>query len=86
MFPFPRPKLIASVTVGDRGQIVIPSDARSTLGIEPGAKLLVFMLEDTGALLVTKPESFEEHAKNMHKHFEEMIADQDISNVKEEGE
>ncbi len=30
-----------SVTVGDRGQIVIPVEARQGLGIQPGDKLLV---------------------------------------------
>ena len=31
-----------AVTVGERGQIVIPVDARKMFGIEPGQKLLVF--------------------------------------------
>jgi AbrB family looped-hinge helix DNA binding protein len=30
-----------SVTVGERGQIVIPAEARTALGIQPGDKLLV---------------------------------------------
>ncbi len=30
-----------AVTVGERGQIVIPQAARETLGIKPGCKLLV---------------------------------------------
>jgi AbrB family looped-hinge helix DNA binding protein len=30
-----------SVTVGERGQIVIPAEAREELGIKPGDKLLV---------------------------------------------
>lgn len=31
-----------SVTVGERGQVVIPASAREVLGISPGDKLLVF--------------------------------------------
>lgn len=31
-----------SVTVGDRGQIVIPAEARHALGLQAGDKLLVF--------------------------------------------
>jgi len=31
-----------AVTVGERGQVVIPSDARKRFGVEPGDKLLVF--------------------------------------------
>lgn len=30
-----------SVTVGERGQIVIPAEARAELGIKPGDKLVV---------------------------------------------
>ena len=31
-----------AVTVGDRGQVVIPAEARKEFGIETGDKLLVF--------------------------------------------
>jgi AbrB family looped-hinge helix DNA binding protein len=31
-----------SVTVGERGQVVIPANARKTFQIDPGDKLLVF--------------------------------------------
>ena len=31
-----------STTVGERGQVVIPIEARKELGLEPGAKLVVF--------------------------------------------
>jgi len=31
-----------AVTVGERGQVVIPADAREALEISPGDKLLVF--------------------------------------------
>ena len=31
-----------SVTVGERGQVVIPASVREKLGISPGDKLLVF--------------------------------------------
>lgn len=35
------PIFYGSVTVGERGQIVIPAEARTELGISPGDKLLV---------------------------------------------
>jgi AbrB family looped-hinge helix DNA binding protein len=31
-----------AVTVGERGQVVIPAEARKQTGLEPGEKLLVF--------------------------------------------
>ncbi|MHB8994238.1 MAG: AbrB/MazE/SpoVT family DNA-binding domain-containing protein [Armatimonadota bacterium] len=33
---------MGSVTVGERGQVVIPAEARERLDIQPGDKLLVF--------------------------------------------
>ena len=35
-------KFYGSVTIGERGQIVIPVDARKDFGMKPGDKLLVF--------------------------------------------
>lgn len=34
-------RFFGAATVGERGQIVIPADARKKLGIHPGDKLLV---------------------------------------------
>jgi len=34
---------VGSVTVGERGQVVIPAEARERCGIEAGDKLLAFM-------------------------------------------
>jgi AbrB family looped-hinge helix DNA binding protein len=36
-------RFFGSATVGERGQVVIPADARKKLGIQPGDKLLVLM-------------------------------------------
>lgn len=33
---------MGAVTVGERGQVVIPAEARGALSINPGDKLLVF--------------------------------------------
>lgn len=66
---------MASVTVGERGQIVIPSEARLDLKIEPGTKLLVFMLPGKDALMVTRPEAFEERAKQMQDHFAKIVTE-----------
>jgi AbrB family looped-hinge helix DNA binding protein len=40
-----------SVTVGERGQIVVPAQARRDHGIEPGAKLLVLGSPDGIAIM-----------------------------------
>ena len=38
----PDPRFWGSATVGERGQVVIPADARQELDIKPGDKLLIF--------------------------------------------
>ena len=53
------PQLIGSVTVGERGQVVIPADARDEMKINAGDKLLVFKGPVEDVLIVAKPETFE---------------------------
>lgn len=45
-----------AVTVGERGQIVIPAEARRALDIRPGEKLLVFAPPGHEGLMVVKVE------------------------------
>ena len=48
-------RVFGTAKVGDRGQIVIPKEAREFYGIEPGDTLLLLGDEETG-LIVTRPE------------------------------
>ena len=50
-----RQQVFGTAKVGDRGQIVIPKEAREAYGIHPGDTLLLLGDEETG-LIVTKPE------------------------------
>jgi AbrB family looped-hinge helix DNA binding protein len=45
-----------STTVGERGQIVIPIEARKRLGIDLGDKLMVFGRPHGGGLVLMKAE------------------------------
>lgn len=42
-------KFYGAVTLGERGQIVIPQEARDEMGLQPGEKLLVFRQGPKGA-------------------------------------
>ena len=48
-------RVFGAAKVGDRGQIVIPKEARELFGIRPGDTLLILGEEDTG-LIVSRPE------------------------------
>ncbi len=54
------PKLYGTVTVAERGQVVIPAEARRDLEIEPGTKLLVFSGPDKKGLMFVKAEAMTE--------------------------
>lgn len=65
---FPKGKFISLVKVGEKGQIVIPKEARTLFGVQPGDTLLILGDEQTG-IIVTKPEVIEDAAMKI---FEEM--------------
>ncbi|MEO3889686.1 AbrB/MazE/SpoVT family DNA-binding domain-containing protein [Nonomuraea sp. B5E05] len=44
--------IVGTVKIGEKGQIVIPKDARDLLGIQPGDTLLVLVDTDQGIALV----------------------------------
>ena len=53
--------IFGTARVGDRGQLVIPKDAREFSGIKPGDTLLMLGDEENG-MIVTKPEGLSELA------------------------
>lgn len=64
-------RVFGTAKVGDRGQIVIPKEARDLYGIKPGDTLLLLGDEETG-LIVTQPEVLNN------------LANQILNNVKKE--
>jgi AbrB family looped-hinge helix DNA binding protein len=50
------PKFYGAVTVGERGQVAIPAEARRELEISPSTKLLAFGSLDAKALILVKIE------------------------------
>lgn len=52
-------KIYGAVTVNDKGQIVIPSEARKEFGIEPDAKLVVFGWGSRKVLFLMNADDFE---------------------------
>lgn len=54
-------RVFGTAKVGDRGQIVIPKEARDFFGIQPGDTLLILGKNETG-LIVTRPETLNDLA------------------------
>jgi AbrB family looped-hinge helix DNA binding protein len=64
-------RVFGTAKVGDRGQIVIPKEAREMFGIQPGDTLLIVGESETG-LIVSRPEALND------------LADKLLNNVKKE--
>ena len=54
-------RIFGTAKVGDRGQIVIPKEAREFFDIKPGDTLLILGNSETG-LIVTKPDALNDLA------------------------
>ena len=62
-------QVFGTAKVGDRGQIVIPKEAREFFGIKPGDTLLILGKHETG-LIVTRPETLNDLAAQIFESVE----------------
>ena len=65
----PKRHIFGTAKVGEKGQIVIPKDARTLFGIRPGDTLLILGDEQTG-IIVTKPDVIETAAAQIFEQME----------------
>ena len=63
-------RVFGTAKVGDRGQIVIPKEAREFFGIEPGDNLLILGKHETG-LIFTNPETLNDLAAQIFQTVEQ---------------
>ncbi len=76
-------KLYGTATVGSKGQIVIPADAREELGIKAGDRLYVVGSPDGGFLGLLKEASLETIVQHMSAQIESFRAIQTNNKEKE---
>jgi len=81
-------KLFGTATVGEKGQIVIPVEARNVLDLKVGDKLLVVSGPGNQGLLIMKPDVIRKFAKRMSEKFEKLqyFADSDVEDEEAQGE
>lgn len=60
-------RVFGTAKVGDRGQIVIPKEARELFGIKPGDTLLILGEANTG-LIISRPEVLSDLASVILSH------------------
>ena len=60
----PKRHIFGTAKVGEKGQIVIPKDARTLFCIQPGDTLLILGDEQTG-IIVTKPDVLRDAADDI---------------------
>ncbi len=64
-------QIYGTVKVGDRGQIVIPSEARKDFNIKPGDLLLVIAGRNKHGLAMVKADAMREFASKIMKGLEQ---------------
>ena len=63
-------RIFGTAKVGEKGQIVIPKEARELFGIKPGDTLLILGDEASG-IIVSRPGDMQELAEKIFKNMEE---------------
>ena len=80
------PIFYGAVTVGERGQIAIPAEARRELEITPGTKLVVLGGPDKRLLMMLKAEAVTEiltHTTALLSQFEQVLKTDSTENSKD---
>jgi len=63
--------IYGTVKVGDRGQVVIPSEARRDLNIKPGDRLLVMSGRNKRGIAMVKADAMREFVNRLMRGLEE---------------
>lgn len=71
LYGMPKGKhIFGTAKVGEKGQIVIPKEARERFGISPGDTLLI-LGDDESGILVTRPEVLHQAANQVFETMED---------------
>lgn len=67
-------KFWGSATVGTKGQVVIPAEAREVIGLKEGEKLLIVSPSDSEAIVIIRPNILEQHLKAMQTNIDKILS------------
>lgn len=74
MHPHHDISLIGTVTVGPKGQVVIPAEVRTSLNIKPGDKLVALSIRGKQAVAFVPEDCLQDLIDKMGKHVEALRA------------
>jgi len=77
-------KFMGTATVGERGQIVIPAEARKRHGIETGDKMLIIATPDGKGLVLFKIDEFRDRITSLLEGIQR-VETEFLSETKSEG-
>lgn len=61
--------LAGTVTVGPKGQVVIPAEVREGMAIQPGDKLVALYFDDKKSVAFITEQQAQEYVQKMGQHF-----------------
>lgn len=71
LYGLPKGKhVFGTAKVGEKGQIVIPKEARTLFGIQPGDTLLI-LGDDASGIIISRPEVVQQAATEVFEKMEE---------------
>jgi AbrB family looped-hinge helix DNA binding protein len=59
------PKILGTATLNDKGQLVIPAEARHSLGLNAGSKVVIMSSPTRPALVLLKAEEVEAMVRDL---------------------
>jgi AbrB family looped-hinge helix DNA binding protein len=65
MSTHPFAKILGTATLNEKGQLVIPVEARSKLGLTAGSKVVIMSSPDKPALVLLRAEEIESMVKDL---------------------
>jgi len=67
-----KPSFYGTATIGTKGQIVIPVEAREELDMQPGDKVVVIGIKERGMVGICKLDAVEAMMSRMTAHLDDM--------------
>lgn len=59
------PRILGSASLNEKGQLVVPVEARKEMGLEPGSRLVIMKVPNKDAIMLIKAEAVESMVRKL---------------------